>query len=106
MATWRGSACSASRRGPISTRRTARPRSARNTSPISPSGNVVFAGVDYAEILQLAEAEADIIVWDGGNNDFPFLRPDLHIVVADALRPRQIATHHPGEAVPAWRMCW
>ncbi len=62
-------------------------------------GNVVFAGVDYAAILAAAETEADVIVWDGGNNDFPFLRPDLHIVVADALRPRNIATHHPGEAV-------
>jgi len=62
-------------------------------------GNVVFAGVDYAAILAAAQAEADIIVWDGGNNDFPFLRPDLHIVVVDALRPAQIATHHPGEAV-------
>ena len=74
-------------------------RSARSTSRISRSGNVVFAGVDYAAILRMAEAEADIIVWDGGNNDFPFVRPDLHITVADALRPRQIATHHPGEAV-------
>jgi predicted GTPase len=60
-------------------------------------GNVVFAGVDYAAILADAEKEADIIVWDGGNNDFPFIRPDMHIVIADALRPRQIATHHPGE---------
>jgi len=62
-------------------------------------GNLVFAGVDYAAVLAAAERETDIIVWDGGNNDFPFLRPDLHIAVADALRPRQIATHHPGEAV-------
>ena len=62
-------------------------------------GNVVFAGVDYAAILREAERQADIIVWDGGNNDFPFIRPDLHIAVADALRPDQIATHHPGEAV-------
>jgi len=62
-------------------------------------GNIVFAGVDYAVILEAAQAEADIIVWDGGNNDFPFIRPDLHIVVVDALRPSQIATHHPGEAV-------
>jgi predicted GTPase len=61
-------------------------------------GNLVFAGVDYAAILGAAESQAEIIVWDGGNNDFPFVRPDLHIVVADALRPRQIATHHPGEA--------
>ncbi len=63
------------------------------------AGNVVFAGVDYSEILRRAEAEAEIIVWDGGNNDFPFIRPSLHITVADALRPRQIATHHPGETV-------
>jgi predicted GTPase len=62
-------------------------------------GNVVFAGVDYGAILQTAEREADIIVWDGGNNDFPFVQPDLHIAVADALRPRQVATHHPGETV-------
>jgi predicted GTPase len=62
-------------------------------------GNLVFAGVDYAAILAAAEKEADIIIWDGGNNDFPFVRPDLHIAIADALRPRQIATHHPGETV-------
>jgi predicted GTPase len=62
-------------------------------------GNVVFAGVDYAEILRQAETEADFIVWDGGNNDFPFVSPGLHITVADALRPRQISTHHPGETV-------
>jgi predicted GTPase len=60
-------------------------------------GNIVFAGIDYTAILTAAEGQADIIVWDGGNNDFPFIRPDLHIVVADALRPRQITTHHPGE---------
>jgi predicted GTPase len=63
------------------------------------AGNVVFAGVDYGAILEAAENEADLIVWDGGNNDFPFVRPDLLIVLADALRPRQIATHHPGETV-------
>ncbi len=62
-------------------------------------GNIVFAGVDYAAILQAAEAEADILVWDGGNNDFPFIRPDLHIGVADALRPDQVTTHHPGETI-------
>jgi predicted GTPase len=62
-------------------------------------GNLVFAGVDYAAILKAAEREADVIVWDGGNNDFPFVRPNLHIAVADALRPGQIATHHPGETV-------
>ncbi len=63
------------------------------------AGNVVFAGVDYAAILKAAEQECDIVLWDGGNNDFPFVRPDLHIGLADALRPRQLATHHPGEAV-------
>jgi predicted GTPase len=62
-------------------------------------GNVVYAGVDYAGIVALAEAEADLILWDGGNNDFPFLRPDLHIVLVDPLRPGGETTHHPGEAV-------
>ena len=63
------------------------------------AGNLVFAGVDYAAILTAAAAEADILVWDGGNNDLPFIRPDLHIAVADALRPDQVTTHHPGETV-------
>jgi predicted GTPase len=63
------------------------------------AGNLVFAGVDYEAIVAAAEKEADLIVWDGGNNDFPFLAPDLHIVMADALRPGQVAGHHPGEAV-------
>ena len=63
------------------------------------AGNVVFAGVDYGEITARAAAEADFIVWDGGNNDFPFLRPDFHIVVADALRPEDARGYHPGEAV-------
>ncbi len=63
------------------------------------AGNVVFAGVDYAQVLRQAEEEADVIVWDGGNNDFPMVRPDLHIVLVDALRPDQVATHHPGETV-------
>ncbi len=62
-------------------------------------GNVVFAGVDYAAILAAAEGESDVIVWDGGNNDFPFVRPDLSIVVVDALRPDHLTTHHPGEMV-------
>jgi predicted GTPase len=61
-------------------------------------GNVVFAGVDYAEVLERAQREADVIVWDGGNNDLPFIAPDLHLVVVDALRPGQTNTHHPGEA--------
>ncbi len=63
------------------------------------AGNVVFAGVDYASIVAQAQAEADLILWDGGNNDFPFLRPDLHIVLLDPLRPGHETTHHPGEAV-------
>ncbi|MCD6732428.1 MAG: cyclic 2,3-diphosphoglycerate synthase [Burkholderiaceae bacterium] len=63
------------------------------------AGNLVFAGVDYAEVLRRAEAEADLVVWDGGNNDFPFVRPGLHLVLADALRPDQVDTHHPGETV-------
>jgi predicted GTPase len=63
------------------------------------AGNLLFAGVDYAAVLAAAEAEADLILWDGGNNDFPFVRPDLHIVVTDALRPDHLTTHHPGEAV-------
>jgi predicted GTPase len=62
------------------------------------AGNIVFAGVDYARIAAAASAEADIILWDGGNNDLPFLRPDLMIVLVDPLRPGHEATHHPGEA--------
>ncbi len=62
-------------------------------------GNVVYAGVDYAHIVAAAEQEADIILWDGGNNDFPFLKPDLHLVLVDPLRPGHETTHHPGEAV-------
>lgn len=62
-------------------------------------GNIVYAGIDYAEVVARAEAEADIILWDGGNNDFSFVRPDLHIVLVDPLRPNNETTHHPGEAV-------
>ncbi|MDJ0805609.1 MAG: cyclic 2,3-diphosphoglycerate synthase [Gammaproteobacteria bacterium] len=62
-------------------------------------GNLVYAGVDYAEITRQAEAEADVILWDGGNNDFPFIRPDLHIVLVDPLRPNHETSHHPGETV-------
>jgi predicted GTPase len=63
------------------------------------AGGVVYAGVDYAAIVAAAAAEADIVIWDGGNNDFPFIRPDLQITIADALRPTQVTTHHPGETV-------
>ena len=60
-------------------------------------GNVVFAGVDYEKILKEAEKEADIILWDGGNNDFPFYKPDLLIVVADPHRSGHEVKYHPGE---------
>lgn len=62
-------------------------------------GTLVFAGADYARIFEAAENEADIILWDGGNNDFPFARPSLHVVLVDPLRPGHETTHHPGEAV-------
>ncbi len=61
------------------------------------AGMVMYAGVDYEEILRRAEREADVIVWDGGNNDFPFFAHDLLITVADPLRPGHELTHHPGE---------
>jgi predicted GTPase len=61
-------------------------------------GIVVFAGVDYAAVLAAAELESDVIVWDGGNNDLPFFKPDLLIVIADPLRPGHELTYHPGEA--------
>jgi predicted GTPase len=61
-------------------------------------GTVVFAGVDYEAILRAAEAEADVIVWDGGNNDLPFFRPNLEIVVADPHRAGHELRYHPGEA--------
>jgi predicted GTPase len=60
-------------------------------------GNLVFAGVDYAAILEAAEAEADAILWDGGNNDTPFIRPDLHVVVVDPHRAGHELRYHPGE---------
>jgi len=60
-------------------------------------GMVMYAGVDYAAILAAAEAEADVIVWDGGNNDFAFVRPDVTITVVDPLRPGHEVAYHPGE---------
>jgi predicted GTPase len=60
-------------------------------------GMVMYAGVDYEGILRAAEQEADVIVWDGGNNDFPFVRPDLMITVVDPLRPGHESSYHPGE---------
>jgi predicted GTPase len=60
-------------------------------------GNLVFAGVDYEAILRRAEKEADIILWDGGNNDFPFYRPDFQVTVVDPLRPGDEISYYPGE---------
>ena len=62
------------------------------------SGSVVYAGVDYTDILERVQSDADVILWDGGNNDLPFYRPSLHIVVADPLRLGNELTYHPGEA--------
>ncbi|MCI0504191.1 cyclic 2,3-diphosphoglycerate synthase [Candidatus Micrarchaeota archaeon] len=60
-------------------------------------GVVVYAGIDYGEILKAAEKEADVILWDGGNNDMSFIRPDLLIVIADSLRPGHEMWYYPGE---------
>jgi predicted GTPase len=61
-------------------------------------GVVVYAGVDYEAILREAEKEADVIIWDGGNNDLPFFKPDLHITVADPHRAGHELTYYPGES--------
>lgn len=66
--------------------------------PYLDRGAVIYAGVDYGAILRQAEAEADIIVWDGGNNDLPFYKPDLHIVVTDPHRPGHEISYFPGAA--------
>ena len=63
------------------------------------AGNIVYAGVDYVSIIEQAGRESDLILWDGGNNDFPFVRPDLHIVLVDPLRPGHETAYHPGETV-------
>lgn len=60
-------------------------------------GTIIYAGVDYEKILRQAETEADVILWDGGNNDFPFYKPDLLIVLADPHRPGHESSYHPGE---------
>lgn len=59
-------------------------------------GNTVYAGVDYGLVLREAEKEADVIIWDGGNNDLPFVKPDLHITVVDPTRPRDVFSSFPG----------
>lgn len=65
--------------------------------PYIDRGFVIFSGVDYAKILEMAEQEADVIIWDGGNNDTPFVKPDLHICLADPHRAGHELTYHPGE---------
>src|ERR671930_690680 len=60
-------------------------------------GNLVFAGIDYERILRAAEEQTDVVLWDGGNNDTPFIKPDVHIVVVDPLRPGHELRYHPGE---------
>jgi predicted GTPase len=65
--------------------------------PLIKNGSVVFAGVDYEKILRAAEKEGDILIWDGGNNDFPFYRPDLEITLVDPLRPGHETGYFPGE---------
>lgn len=67
--------------------------------PLLRAGRVVYAGVDYERILREAEHEADVLVWDGGNNDMPFFVPDLLITVVDPHRADHAAHYHPGEAV-------
>ena len=61
------------------------------------AGTVVYAGVDYQAILDRAQAECDVLVWDGGNNDYPFFRPDLWLTVADPLRAGHESEYYPGE---------
>ena len=61
------------------------------------SGTIIYAGVDYDQILEQAQAECDVLLWDGGNNDLPFYKPDIHIVVADPLRAGHETSYYPGE---------
>ncbi len=61
------------------------------------NGFPVYIGVDYSEVLEMAEKESDIILWDGGNNDYPFIEPDIHVVVIDPYRWSHIDTYYPGE---------
>ena len=61
------------------------------------AGTIIYAGVDYGQILEQAQAECDVLLWDGGNNDLPFYQPDIHIVVADPLRAGHETSYYPGE---------
>ena len=71
---------------------------AEEYAPHIEKGNIVYAGVDYEVILREAEKEADVILWEGGNNDLPFYKPDLQIVLVDPHRPGHEMSYHPGEA--------
>ena len=62
------------------------------------TGTIIYAGVDYGDILTQAQEECDVLIWDGGNNDLPFYKPTVHVVVADPLRVGHETTYHPGEA--------
>jgi predicted GTPase len=62
------------------------------------SGTIIYAGVDYGDILAQAQQECDVLLWDGGNNDLPFYTPTVHVVVADPLRAGHEMSYHPGEA--------
>ena len=62
------------------------------------TGTIIYAGVDYEAILEQAQQECDVLLWDGGNNDLPFYDPDVHVVVADPLRAGHETRYHPGEA--------
>jgi predicted GTPase len=62
------------------------------------TGTVIYAGVDYGDILAQAQEECDVLLWDGGNNDLPFYRPTVHLALVDPLRPGHELRYHPGEA--------
>ncbi|MEM3322686.1 MAG: hypothetical protein QXY02_07035, partial [Conexivisphaerales archaeon] len=62
------------------------------------NGAIVYAGIDYAKILEMAENDGDVIIWDGGNNDLPFIKPDMTLTVVDATRINSISGYYPGEA--------
>ena len=65
--------------------------------PYIDMGGVIYAGVEYEKILREAEKEADVIIWDGGNNDFPFYKPDLLVTIADPHRAGHEISYYPGE---------
>ncbi len=97
MATWPARRSSASRPTPTWTKHDCTIEEREEYEPHIDRGVAVYAGVDYEAILRRAEQEADVVVWDGGNNDFPFFVPDLQIVVVDPHRPGHELAYHPGE---------